>query len=299
MSTSPSASQPCQAHTPGVSSSRAARRAEVETALGGLDFDVLAAAPTAQGLDQAAPAYALAYFFALDRQSHPSLIEGASTAGRQRRSDVLECSAVLVERLKLRYRALRERPARVPTGDELPRCSPGALRRLARWQEQLLGRWFPGSFHGFDTRRVLAAHELFATGQLTSGRFDRMANTWPGQPDGMNVFLFAEFALLAVDEGQSPRAWQRLATLFTVAEQLFAVAYGRSARSRAEGHDEDAPLTWQTRGPPALAPDQAPLIANEGWREWLRSTYLAPTSDPALIHAQVLLRACPGGFGNR
>ncbi|MFT7463462.1 MAG: hypothetical protein ACI9EF_001806 [Pseudohongiellaceae bacterium] len=291
------ASRGGQRASSGMSSSRRARRAEIEAGLGGLSIDIVAAAPTAHGLDEASEDYARAYFFELDRHCLPALSAHPSAASKQRSADVIACSATLLARLKLRHRAQRAALPRIPTSAELPLCDRGTLRRLEHFIAGTLKLWFPGPFHGISPPSILAAYEMFATGRLGNGRFDRMVNTWPGQPDGMNIFLLAEFALMSLDAGIAPPFWRHMAAIFTVAEQLFSVSYGRSAASRAAGTSSATMLTWQTRGPPLLPTAAAPLVHNTGWREWIRSTYMAPTTDSAQIHGQLLLRACPGGFG--
>lgn len=171
-------------------------------------------------------AYALAYFTALEEKTNFS----ASESGAEQAEELLAVQELLRTRLRARWEARQDellgRPGSAPvpdlTGVVIEQGLAAALSTL------LLGLatdWFPEwRTSGSSDRDALRfAYENFAAGELSACNFTDAG--WGGQPDSLNVLMFAEFGLMAIDMGVDVTDWESFVPLLVPIVILYEKAY--------------------------------------------------------------------------
>jgi hypothetical protein len=166
------------------------------------------------------------FFLDLDDDTTPDLfehLEALTLADVHARGRAIEAlQGVLFARVMQRGRSLTSGNAHAAP---LPR--PGSsepVRILSALMSGVMRRHYP-EVEQEDVESIERAFELFSCGRLRMGGGDRSLPL-NGEPNSAFYFLFAEFALLAIEMGVEPAFWSRLVNVFVRTQPLFMHAYG-------------------------------------------------------------------------
>jgi hypothetical protein len=170
-----------------------------------------------------------------------------------------------------------------------------ATGEMAALLLDLYRRWYPGTTAGFDRDQVRSAMERFAAGTLGPCAYNGVHDTWSAQPDSANLFLFAEFAFLALDQGLEPAAWEPLARIFTGIEPIFGRSYGHHGVgcTPAGPEKQGLRLSFRMIGPPAR---DAKVLDDAAWLTALRAAHDGDAHPLRFRHAAHVWHICPAGI---
>ena len=121
--------------------------------------------------------------------------------------------------LRLRVVGRAVNPSAQPT-DALERA---LLTRLSDIQLQVIRRHFPGAQAGIDVGRFDEAFIAFATSQLVPEI--AVTDHWNGRPDSAFYFMFAEFAIHAIESHESEAEWAALLPTFMRCQDLYTEVF--------------------------------------------------------------------------
>jgi hypothetical protein len=184
------------------------------------------------------------YFWELDRRTHTDLIHLTvpSVLERSFHLRAVELTmSLLVDRLVDRARKRKAQALLSPVGRAVREDDVPYLKGLADLQIQLIRKHF--AIDGPEgLARFERAFEMFANGEL--GLYLPQSGAWTCEPSSGYYFLFAEFALLAVDPttplaaalGQDRALWERLCNVLVRTQEIFCRVYApRNRRTRDFG----------------------------------------------------------------
>jgi hypothetical protein len=135
------------------------------------------------------------------------------------------------------------------------------VKKLCEAQEKLFSDHFKkGS--GLDYECIQTCFEMFANGELRNPGGPGFGK--PGEPDGAFLFLFAEFATVAIEEGCDTDIWTNLLRVFVKVQEIFIQVY---PPTKGPGHPFDRPRPY--KGPPV----------GEAEKTRLRNKYKGKTKD--------------------
>jgi hypothetical protein len=159
-----------------------------------------------------------------------------TNAEKRRRMQVIgEVAQELVDRRDKRARAAQNgNPPPDDFGDALESEDVGMLSRL---QLPLFFRHFSDGRGGIDFEKVQCCFEKFANGELRDPN-----NPGAGEPNGDFFFLFAEFALAAMEFGYDRDIWAKLLRTFVKCQEIYISAYPPAAGQPDSGLDRDRPF---------------------------------------------------------
>ncbi len=180
------------------------------------------------------------------------------------------------------------------------------VRLLSALQMEMITRHFSGATGDVaDFDAVAEAFRQFASGNLrrkrlepakqAPPRIDSRLSKWNGEPDSAKLFLFAEFALLALEtleaagDAEAQKFWTRLLPVFEEIQSIYARCYAPN-KPRKPGK----PCFDDYRERDALMPGQFSAAK--------RPSRSAPSLKPATPEAlaekigQNILAAFPGDF---
>ncbi|MGJ7923265.1 hypothetical protein [Neobacillus sp. LXY-4] len=131
---------------------------------------------------------------------------------------VKRAERVLFERLKTRNRAAKV--GRIPNFNEMPSLNVDDIIYLSNKQLELYYEFFLDGKGHLDFKRIQTCFELFANGQI-------QGNKYPGnlQPNSAGDFLFAEFALQAIEYNVNSEIWSELLKTFVKTQEIFIKVY--------------------------------------------------------------------------
>lgn len=154
---------------------------------------------------------------------------------RRRTAVIQEVAGELVGRRDKRAEAARNGdPPPDDFGEDLESEDVGMLSRL---QLPLYFRHFSDGRGGIDYAKVQCCFEKFANGELRDP-----ANPGAGEPNGDFFFLFAEFALAAMEFGHDRDIWAKLLRTFVKCQEIYLSAYPPAAGQPDSGLDRDRPF---------------------------------------------------------
>lgn len=182
------------------------------------------------------------------------------------------------------------------------------VRFLSALQMEMITRHFPGTTGELaDFDAVADAFRQFASGNLrrkrpepvkqkqAPPRADSRLSKWNGEPDSAKLFLFAEFALLALEtleaagDADAQKFWTRMLPIFEEIQTIYAVSY--------------APAKPRKPGKPGFEDyrERDVLVSGKlaaAKRPARSAPSLKPTSPEALAEkiGQNILAAFPGDF---
>lgn len=129
---------------------------------------------------------------------------------------------------------LKKRAKARADGKPVPKSDAGekaAAQLLAKMQLDLVNKFFGPKV---DWDRVQACFVAFANGELRTGKSPSGRGP-EREPNGSYFFLFAEFALLAIECGFNVKEWTELARIMVKAQEVFLDAYPPVKGSGATG----------------------------------------------------------------
>lgn len=191
-----------------------------------------------------------AYFREFDHAVNPGLPGGPA----ERFANMIERGRdVLKQRVLAR---LHGRPADVA----LPRDE---IAQLSQLQLDVVRR----HFHCPMSPMIDSAYEWFVLGSLRQRkqRFGRVY--WNGEPDGAYVFCFAEFAIMAIEQGRDVLPWTCMLNALVRMQELYLLAYGTGRPEPFAHYRSDL---WHGVDPPRVGAD---LRTEDDVRGHFRSLY--------------------------
>jgi hypothetical protein len=217
------------------------------------------------------------FFCALDHESHPILEpDWISCSGEQRK---LRAEAIITLEPLLRARILAKASATHPS---TPLLHPPASRDHVQCISGLMLGLMDENLY-FNRLKSTSLRVLrigFAFDSFAAGRLQLKGTTSShGQPNGANLFCFAEFAFLAIEQGIAKDRWLDLLPALVRIQEVFLLAYGAT-------HGRRAPYDSYCRTP-MVPVAQLPLwlILN------LRNRYSTMEFDELLVNSKRLARA--------
>ncbi len=180
------------------------------------------------------------------------------------------------------------------------------VRFLSALQMEMITRHFPGTTGELaDFDAVADAFRQFASGNLrrkrsepvkqAAPRIDSRLSKWNGEPDSAKLFLFAEFALLALEtleaagDADAQKFWTLMLPIFEEVQTIYARCYA-PAKPRKPGK----PGFEDYRERDVLMPGKLAAAKNPA----RSASSLKPASPEALAEkiGQNILAAFPGDF---
>lgn len=162
------------------------------------------------------------FFEEYDRRFHPALLSQNSQIPlkeRERRKQLVKrAEQVLLKRLK--NRALAAKDGIIPNHNDMPTLDFNDVQYLSNKQLELYKEFFLDKKGNFDYKKIQTCFELFNNGEI-------QGNKYPGnlQPDSASEFLFAEFALQAIEYNIKSEIWSELLKTFVKTQQIFIQVY--------------------------------------------------------------------------
>ena len=139
----------------------------------------------------------------------------------ERKADVFQVIPVLLARHNNRAAASLGQPATTP----VPLLDLDAVERLSEVQLQLFFESFAAPGNTLDLAAFRRAFYDFANGDLRTPEIG--PNDGVGEPDSAAFFLFAELALLCIENGIRARVWTEILPWFVSAQEIFIYVYRR------------------------------------------------------------------------
>ncbi len=170
------------------------------------------------------------YFAELNRETHEALLGVREQRGetvpnldeRRKAVDWLVRQGVLERRVKLRADGLKQTGS-CPQAEPVDPVNHPSIRLMSDVQLQVIANYFGDVVVDAKARADFQeAYEMFANGDL---RYQLATGAWTTQPSCGFYFFFAEFALLAIDIGASPKEWRQLAPSLVRTQPIFARVY--------------------------------------------------------------------------
>lgn len=168
------------------------------------------------------------FFDDYDRNLFP---DRNDTRGLYHNPDLTEAEkrrwAAVIEDMAKRLNARRAKRAKAakngdpPPGDFGNDLKSEDVGMLSRLQLPLYFRHFSDGRGGIDFNEVQCCFEKFANGELR----DPGGRHGPGEPDSEFFFLFAEFALAAMEFGYDRDIWAELLRTFVKCQEIYISAY--------------------------------------------------------------------------
>jgi len=164
------------------------------------------------------------FFFDLDRETEGTLgaLYVSSDDWQLRLGDLVSVRGGLVERIKRRFaeRQAGTHYAAIP-------CSSSVANSAILVSELLVGllkEHFPDGAGGIDFTGVEEAFEMFANGELRL-QLPAPYLAWTTQPSSNFYFLFAELALLCVENGIDTGVWEPLIPALVRTQLIYVEVY--------------------------------------------------------------------------
>ncbi|MGI8383721.1 hypothetical protein [Robertmurraya sp. P23] len=162
------------------------------------------------------------FFEEYDRRFMPKLISQNSQIPikeREKRIQIVKrAERALFKRLEIR--ALASKYGKILNLNDMPSLDIIDVKYLSDKQLDLYKEFFLDENGKLDYVRIQTCFELFANGQI-------QGNKYPGnlQPNSAGDFLFAEFALQAIDFKINLEAWSELLKTFVKTQEIFIQVY--------------------------------------------------------------------------
>lgn len=162
------------------------------------------------------------FFEEYDYRFHPMLLpqnNHLSIAERKKRIEIVKrAESVLFQRLE--QRVLAAKSGRIPFYNELPKLDRKDVEYLSDKQLELYKEFFLNEKGHLDYQKIQVCFELFDNGEIQT-------NKYPGslQPDSASDFLFAEFALHAIENNFKTKIWSELLKTFVKTQEIFIQVY--------------------------------------------------------------------------
>lgn len=224
------------------------------------------------------------FFLALDEHTHKANLVSRDDHIPQRLGDVNYLERVLVDRVLARATRCATRP-------NIRTTRAKALERMSTLLLALICDFYGDPRVGGNAASFDEGFVSFACGRLAEGS----KCDFNGRPDSANFFLFAELALLAIEELEPLHAerWQPLVRSFVKCQEIFALVFAPYCRKL--GPDRVVPnelrrfRTYQTL-PYAIPGDIAAVV------EGINKRYRGMTSEELISrHTQNCFEGFPKG----
>lgn len=157
-----------------------------------------------------------------DRRFHPILLpQNNEIALKEREKRLLivrRAEQILIARLKRRL--VDAKNEKITGNNEIPTLDKNDIQYLSDRQLELYKEFFLNEKGILDYKKIQVCFELFNNGEI-------QGNKYPGnlQPDTATEFLFAEFALLAIDNDIDAKIWAELLKTFVKTQEIFIQVY--------------------------------------------------------------------------
>jgi hypothetical protein len=225
------------------------------------------------------------FFFDYDTKTHPDALfrDPARKAEIESAVGVLACR--LIGRLPLQN-------AQTPAVEELP---GGILERLSGLQLEIFRWHFPGSDAGIDLSGFDAAFVAFSVGRLVPAV--RTTTYWNGLPNSANFFMFAEFAIHAIEKNESVEAWVKLLPTLVRCQELYTRVFAPYCKRNGVQREVARPRrTFGMYGGWCPTPDDIDVTIRALEDEY-RLLGLDSSNLPGLIERHVLNARCAFPLG--
>ncbi|MEH7356631.1 hypothetical protein V7150_24280 [Neobacillus drentensis] len=162
------------------------------------------------------------FFEEYDRRFHPMFISQDNQIPieeREKRIQVVRnAEQVLMNRVKKRVLFAME--GKIPNKNDMPSMVSSDVNYLSNLQLQLYNEFFLDEKGHLDNKKIQTCFELFDNGEI-------QGNKYPGnlQPDSASDFLFAEFALQAIECSIDSEVWGELLKTFVKTQEIFIQVY--------------------------------------------------------------------------
>lgn len=162
------------------------------------------------------------FFEEYDMRFHPKLLsenKKIPIEEQKKRIQIVELAeSILLTRLKKRI--LFSKDKKVPSDNEIPSLGINDIQYLSIKQLDLYKEFFLNKNNELDYKRIQRCFELFNNGEIQN-------NKYPGnlQPDSASEFLFAEFALQAIEKDINSEVWGELLKSFVKTQEIFIQVY--------------------------------------------------------------------------
>lgn len=162
------------------------------------------------------------FFEEYDRRFHPMFISQNKQIPMEERKNIIQivrkAEQVLTNRAK--KRALLAIDGKIPNKNDMPSMDFNDVHYLSNLQLQLYNEFFLDEKGNLDYKRIQTCFELFDNGEI-------QGNKYPGnlQPDSASDFLFAEFALQAIEFSIDSEVWNELLKTFVKTQEIFIQVY--------------------------------------------------------------------------
>src|SRR5215210_3739399 len=165
------------------------------------------------------------FYWHYDHETHPRLIlENPDIPEEEkirRRSIIVQTAPILSRRVIERARIAGT--GGTPDSGELPQVSDHSwVEYLSELQLNIMRQYLPDGYQEIDVTACREAFEMFTNGEL---RVEVVDGVWNSEPDSAFEFSFAEFAIVAIENGVHVGEWSSLLNALVMSQEIFAQVY--------------------------------------------------------------------------